>query len=254
MPRKDPEARRAYRAARKLTHHAEILAQQARSRAKHRQSIRERDAKRREANRETIRARDREAYAANPEPKKVRSRTRWAEKKDILNPIRNAKNAENPFPSRARSAQWQTANRRRKTARDKVNRALNPTPHRVRNGRRRAKKLLLPDTWTPEQCQFMHAYWQHSCAVCGNQSGFFWRLANDHWIPLTSDNCPGTVADNMIPLCHGQGGCNNSKHDTEPHAWLLARYGKQKTAKIEKAIAAYFTEVHRRFPSEPLTS
>jgi hypothetical protein len=109
--------------------------------------------------------------------------------------------------------------------------------------RYRARKLHLPDTWTQEQLTFMLDYWHHACAVCGNPKGLFWTLAHDHWIAITSPDCPGTVATNMIPLCHGDGGCNNSKKATDPHEWLLRRFGPKKAAKIEKAIAVYFAQV-----------
>jgi len=112
--------------------------------------------------------------------------------------------------------------------------------------RRRARKRGLPDTFTQEQWHFALTYFDHSCAVCGNQEGFFWTLAMDHWIPMANPDCPGTIATNIVPLCHGQGGCNNSKCNKDPHAWLLKKYGKAKTAKIEARIAAYFALVAER--------
>jgi hypothetical protein len=125
-----------------------------------------------------------------------------------------------------------------------------PEKNAAREQRRRARKENLPDTWTHDELDFMLAYWKHACAVCGNPKGLFWSLAHDHWIPLSSDTCPGTVATNMIPLCHGTGGCNNSKNATEAHAWLLRRYSSAKAAKIEKAIAEYFAIVAATFPTE----
>jgi len=124
-----------------------------------------------------------------------------------------------------------------------------PEKNAARVQRRRARKVRLPDTWTPEQLAFMLDYWQHSCAVCGNPKGLFWSLAHDHWIPLASPECPGTIASNMIPLCHGESGCNNSKHSTEPHAWLIKRFGAKRARKIEQSIAAYFAQVALIFPS-----
>jgi hypothetical protein len=47
----------------------------------------------------------------------------------------------------------------------------------------------------------------------------------------------------MIPLCHGVGGCNNSKKDKDPETWLIARVGKRKAATILKRIRAYFALV-----------
>lgn len=113
---------------------------------------------------------------------------------------------------------------------------------------REARKRELPHTWTTEQRAFMLEYWQHACAVCGNQNGLFWSLSDDHWVPFASPKCPGTVATNMIPLCIGEGGCNNSKHKSDPHTWLVRRFGQQKAATIERKIATYFALVAQTFP------
>lgn len=116
--------------------------------------------------------------------------------------------------------------------------------------RRRMRLHALPYTWTIAEREFMRGYWSYSCAVCGNQEGFFWTLADDHWIPVTASACPGTVATNMIPLCHGTRGCNNSKNDTLPTVWLRRKYEEKKAIKIEKTIAAYFDCVrqHNFYP------
>ena len=66
--------------------------------------------------------------------------------------------------------------------------------------------------------------------------------AADHWIPLTyegKDN-PGTVATNVLPACHGVGGCNNKKHNAMPVEWLEKEYGKRKAHQILDRIEKYF--------------
>lgn len=108
---------------------------------------------------------------------------------------------------------------------------------------RRARQRQLPDTFTVEEQAFMMQYWHHACAICGNEAGLWWTLANDHWIPITSPDCPGTVADNMLPLCHGTGGCNNSKCDKEPLTWLSTRVSPRDAKRILKAIDTYFAIV-----------
>jgi hypothetical protein len=129
--------------------------------------------------------------------------------------------------------------------------AAHPEYNALKIERRRARKQNLPDTWTAEQVDFMLDYWGHSCAACGNPKGLFWTLAYDHFIPLASPDCPGTIATNMIPLCHGRSSCNNSKRSSEAHAWLLRRFGPKKAAKIEKAIATYFAQVALVFTDQP---
>ncbi len=115
--------------------------------------------------------------------------------------------------------------------------------------RKRARKNALPATLTKEQWQFALDYFGHRCAVCGVSEGLFMTLAQDHWIPISdkrSDN-PGTVATNIVPLCHakvsGVRGCNNLKRDRDASEWLLDTFGQRKADKIEKRIMAYFEKV-----------
>lgn len=69
----------------------------------------------------------------------------------------------------------------------------------------------------------------------------------DHWIPLVYDDCPGTVPENIVPLCHsikdGAGGCNNSKQALDPYQWLIDKFGKRKAEEIFTKIQAYFEMV-----------
>jgi hypothetical protein len=117
---------------------------------------------------------------------------------------------------------------------------------RVYQSARRALVRSLPATFTAEDERFMHQYWGFSCAACGNQEGFQWTLALDHWIAITAPDCPGTVATNIVPLCHGSGGCNNSKHNRDAQEWLIERFGARKARTIAKHIAAYFAIVKAR--------
>lgn len=245
MLSRSPEARKAYR----LANRDKILKQQAESRERCREETRKKDAARRETNREKIRVADRAAYAANPERKKAYSRARNLEKKEEIREYNRLRNAANPEPGIQRSIQWQKDNRERRNARERERHKLHPEMHRTRNARRRARKLGLPDTFTTDQEAFMLSYWHNTCAVCGNQEGFFWQLVADHFVPLSSPECPGTVASNMIPLCDGQGGCNTSKKNKDMQTWLLTKVNSQKAGRILQAIAVYFAEVHRRFPT-----
>lgn len=64
----------------------------------------------------------------------------------------------------------------------------------------------------------------------------------DHWIALTdsrTDN-PGTVVENIIPLCHGWGGCNNNKRNRDAAEWLTKKLGPRKAKKKLAEIQAYF--------------
>lgn len=127
-----------------------------------------------------------------------------------------------------------------------IGRATRPQNRRRENIIRRARKRSLPAMFTMEERKFMLAYWGYACAICGNQEGFEWTIADDHVIPLADPHCPGTVALNMLPLCHGVGGCNNTKSNKNLHIWLIAHYGKRKTIMIEKKITIYFELVRQR--------
>jgi len=108
-----------------------------------------------------------------------------------------------------------------------------------------ARKAGLPYTLTTEQWQHALNYFNGCCAVCERQLndmfGEFTKSA-DHWIPLSyegGDN-PGTVAENIIPLCHGVDGCNNSKGATLPMEWLQQKFSRYKSKKIIDKIQKYF--------------
>lgn len=109
--------------------------------------------------------------------------------------------------------------------------------------RRMARKRSLPDTLTGEDWQRAIDYFHGCCAVCGRQLFDLFGTINaaaDHWIPLASPDCPGTVATNIVPLCNGRGGCNTSKNDKDALAWLISQYGKRKATIIMRRVKEYF--------------
>jgi 5-methylcytosine-specific restriction endonuclease McrA len=116
---------------------------------------------------------------------------------------------------------------------------------RIYSSARRARKRNLPDTFTVEQWQTCLDYFNGCCAVCGRQLNDLFGThyaAADHFIPLSyegADN-PGTVATNIIPLCHGIDGCNNSKSNKLPDEWLIAKYGKRKAMEVLQKVETYF--------------
>lgn len=103
-----------------------------------------------------------------------------------------------------------------------------------------ARKRSLPDTFTERDWQRALEYWGYKCAVCGRPRGLWHTLAADHWIPLTSPDCPGTIPTNIIPLCHGEGGCNNSKRSKMPEVWLISKLGKKDGSQKLVEIDIYF--------------
>lgn len=109
------------------------------------------------------------------------------------------------------------------------------------NAAKRAKRRLLPHDLT--ECEWQHAleYFGYCCAVCGKPIGLWHTLAQDHWI--AESNGGGFTKTNIVPLCHGVGGCNNSKHASDPIEWLHRKFGKREAKQIASRILAYFASL-----------
>lgn len=105
---------------------------------------------------------------------------------------------------------------------------------RTHGQRRRALKKSLPASFTDTDWQFALSFFGHACAVCGQ--GLMVLAHGDHWIPISSPDCPGTVPHNMVPLCST---CNISKRDRPPADWLIERFGKRKGRAILRKIEAF---------------
>lgn len=112
--------------------------------------------------------------------------------------------------------------------------------HNIRNHNRRARNKLLEAHFSDTDWLNCLLHFNHSCAVCGRPQGLWHTLAADHWIPLSHPNCPGTVPVNIVPLCHGIGGCNNKKGDRQPDEWLFGQFTNAKARSIIKKIQGYF--------------
>lgn len=115
---------------------------------------------------------------------------------------------------------------------------------RVCGARRRSRRQKLPDSFTNADWRRALEYFHHCCAVCGRQLKDLFdthTAAADHWIPLSYDGeNPGTVPTNIVPLCHGENGCNNSKTNKLPDEWLIQRFGKRKAKQVMKRVQEYF--------------
>lgn len=108
----------------------------------------------------------------------------------------------------------------------------NPERARMHWLNRQARKRALPDTLSPDETKRMLEYWGGACAISGETENIHF----DHWIPLASPNCPGTVATNMIPLVDY---LNFSKNDSDPAKWVRLNFGDD-ADEILSRIQAYF--------------
>lgn len=115
----------------------------------------------------------------------------------------------------------------------------NPLKVRAYHVSRRKKVLSLPSEFNDNDCSIMMAYWNGSCAYCGNPPGLLHshRMTVDHFIPITSPECPGTVPTNLLPCCQS---CNSSKNSSNPQEWVHRVFGSRRGKKLLLAIAEYF--------------
>jgi hypothetical protein len=184
----------------------------------------------RKSNPELKKERDKEYAAKHPE-RMAEKKRRWVENNpDRRLEISRAYRKRNPGQNTQAAAQWRNAN---------------PDSQRAIKLRRRAKERGLPDAFTATDWQHALAYFDGRCAVCSRPPGLWHTLAADHWIPITAPDCPGTVPQNIVPLCHGVEGCNNSKSNRDPIEWLTARVGSKKATHILERIAQYFKTVRK---------
>lgn len=213
--------------------------------------VRAKSAAYRDTHRDKERARSADYRAANPDKVRAANAAYAAAHSEEKRAKNAAWRAANPEKARAREVAWYAANRDKANAASAAWRAANPgyyAAYRVANPesvktyvrRRLARKAGLPDTFTAADWSRSLEYFDHRCAVCNRPPGLWHTLAADHWIPLSAPECHGTVISNMIPLCHGVGGCNNSKSDLNAHEWLISKFGKRKAIQIEKRIQSYF--------------
>jgi len=198
-------------------------------RDKNREKEREQNRRRRSADPEKARAKERQQRAANAEKAREKVR-RWRNN----NPEKNRESKRKTRlatleVSRQRSSRWKKDN---------------PEKHAIHEQRRNARKLNLPDTMTHTQWHHCLSYFNHCCAACGRSiDGLSHKPHADHWSPLSDPGCPGTIATNIIPLCGGQDGCNNSKRNRPATAWLESKFGKRKATEILAKIETYFAWV-----------
>jgi 5-methylcytosine-specific restriction endonuclease McrA len=193
-----------------------------------------------QANKEAIREKDREYYKANRDSRIAYVRKYYQDNKEKSDNQKRQYRKANRKAVNERDRKWREKNREKVAESNKRSRNKNPENSRIVLARRRARKLGLPDTFTTKQWFACLEYFNHTCAVCGNQlRDLFGTIEphRDHWIPLSSPECLGTVAENMVCLCSD---CNCRKQAKLPVIWLTERYGTRKANIILQRIETYF--------------
>jgi hypothetical protein len=176
-----------------------------------------------EAHKESVRQRQHQYYLIHRDHVLKQVRTYCQNNQLVIRQRNLERYYKNHEAAKARHRNWKKSN-----------------PHMVKisNQRREARKRGLPDTFTESEYHRMMAYWNRGCAVTGETN----NLQIDHWIPLKSDICPGTVATNLIPLT---GRLNMSKRDSDPKQWLIKVFGVEAADVIEQRIQQYFEWARR---------
>lgn len=120
-----------------------------------------------------------------------------------------------------------------------------PDPHPADQRPRRVdhyrlRKRALPNQYSAAERRRAMDYWSGTCAICGRPPGLWHTVALDHWVPISHPDCPGTIPTNMIPMCHGNDGCNNHKHAKDPFQFLIQKFGKRRARKKLAEIEFFF--------------
>lgn len=169
----------------------------------------------------------REKYSKDPE--KYLEQARKSRKNNVEN-LRNRKRRyrEN-HPEQVRESQRKL-------------RKSNKMKYIICDIRRRARKALLPDTFTLEQQSDISSYFSGGCALTGSTDYHM-----DHVIPLSIGH-GGTTYENMIPLRGDLNLSKNASHIFEWFDWAKGTYDLSQ-AKFD-ALISYLAEVNEMTTKE----
>lgn len=193
------------------------------------------------ANKERVNAKNRDWYGRNPGNNAERKRKDRAANPDKFRERSRRYRESNLEKAKNAIRDWAKRNKDRVDANRKRYKAEKPEAVKAIKQRYRARKAGLPDSFSKAEWQHALDYFGGCCAVCGRPlMGMLHKAHCDHWIPLSDPSCPGSIARNLLPLCGGVDGCNNSKGGKHPDLWLTEKLGKRKAKQVKKKIQAYF--------------
>lgn len=209
--------------------------------------------KRRRENPEKVKEEKRSEYHRNKDRYAQRKRENYASNREQLLEKANAYREANREAIRQWHRGYRRANLEKRKQKDRKYYQANKIRIAQRNKQYRAshrieilqnnriRKLKLRDVktfFTADDWSYALNYFDHRCAACGRPQGLWHIIAADHWIPLSRGG--QTAPDNIVPLCHGVGGCNNSKRDADALNWLISRFGPRRAAKINDKVHEFF--------------
>lgn len=79
--------------------------------------------------------------------------------------------------------------------------------------RRRCTEKGLPADYRVRDWRAAKSDWGGRCAYCGKEC----EQTQDHYVPISSKECPGHVAHNIVPACIE---CNVDKSNKPARAWI----------------------------------
>jgi 5-methylcytosine-specific restriction endonuclease McrA len=140
--------------------------------------------------------------------------------------------AKNPELAKARHHVYVELNKYEIQRWNKHHYKNNKELYKMQRLRRSARRAELPNNYTAMQWKRCLEFFNYACVICGEAKA----LCADHWIPLDSSVCPGTVAHNILPLC---GSCNSRKHNKMPVEWLQYSFDEVIVQRVLARIGAY---------------
>lgn len=193
-------------------------------------------------NKERILASRREYYWRDPEKSRAKVRQYTQDNHEEVNQRRRERYAANPEAKHESDRRYREKNRAKIRARQRRWEQKNPEKAKATKQRYYGRRKNAETNFSGEDWQRALDYFHGCCAVCGRPLNDLFgthRAAADHWIPLAKGG--STTPGNIVPLCCGFGGCNNSKKDKLPRRWLTHRLGSKQKAQAKLAeIEAYF--------------
>jgi 5-methylcytosine-specific restriction endonuclease McrA len=81
------------------------------------------------------------------------------------------------------------------------------------NHARRQRLTGAPFAWGPEAWAACLERWGRACVYCDAPDD----LTQDHFVPVSAPDYPGTIPANMVPAC---GRCNRAKGKRSPFVWV----------------------------------
>ncbi len=222
----------------------EHLAKKAREwRQKNKEHIAERECKYQTKNKERLAEYARKYQAKNKERLAEYSRKWYQKNKERLAEYGREYYQKNKEHHAEYGREWRQKNKDKFVELNREYRHNNKEKGRINTSNYRARKRNQPDTFTEAQWIACLDYFNYCCAVCGNQlRDLFGETVPhaDHWLPISSDDCPGTIATNMVCLCNH---CNLSKNAIMPNEWLSRHYSKKEAQQIIERIDNYFASL-----------